>query len=78
MNAPAIFSPEQLKKFVEDHSVNVPKDHKNAIVGSVDNTGAQAIVTMRRGDRNQWLISGAFQHTWSGDNRVGGEVIYSW
>ena len=75
-----VFSNEQLAKLVnETIPATLPADHKNALVGTVDVNGVQVVVGMRRETTHAtWEITGAFQHTWTGDNRVGAKMVTSW
>jgi hypothetical protein len=57
---------------------NLPNGHKNAIVGTVDQNGAQIVAGFHVGHDNNWEFDGAFQHTWTGDNVGSAKVIYSW
>lgn len=55
----------------------VPEGHTSAIMGTVDNNGAQVIVGMNLGKNDEWEIQGQFQHTWTGDNNGQVKVLWS-
>jgi hypothetical protein len=75
----SIFSPDQLSRIVNDTLVDLPSDHKNAIVGSVDTHGAQVVAGFTLGQDNTWKLEGAYRHSWdTGEDTVGGKVIVSW
>ncbi len=74
-----IFSQEALNNIVKTSLVNLPEEHKNAIVGTVDATGAQVVVGFSKDvTYGTWTASGAFRHDWSGDNSVGTSLMLSW
>ncbi len=73
-----VFSPAQLQAIVDAGLVRVPDGHTNALVGTVDATGAQVIATFKLGPSNNWDVTAAGRHEWTGDNEVGASVIYSW
>ena len=72
----AVFSPEQLAKAISDTMPLVPSGHTNAIIGTVDATGAQFVITAKLSEG--WTISGLARHDWAGENQVGASVVYSW
>lgn len=72
-----IFSQTQLDAAVKVAQQAVPMGHSNAIVGTVDNTGAQVVVSMKL-DADHWTAKGAIRHDWTGQNIVGASMIYSW
>ncbi len=73
-----IFSPQQLDSIVQQTLPSVPEGHTNAVVGTVDQKGAQVVAVFKLGDDNRWTASAVARHEWSGDNEVGGSIIYSW
>ncbi len=73
-----IFSTDDLKSLADKALTTVPDGHSNAIVGTVDQSGAQVVVIAKLGPSNNWDVTGAARHDWSGDNEVGASVIYSW
>lgn len=73
-----VFSKEQLAAIVKTAALDVPDGHKNAIVGGVDESGAQVIVSVKLDTQNRWTAQGAIRHDWTGKNFAGGELIYSW
>lgn len=72
-----IFSPDQLNALVAALP-QLPDGHKNAIVGTVDLTGAKVVAGFSLGPDNKLKFSGAFEHDWTGDNKAGAQVLYSW
>lgn len=58
---------------------DVPAGHTNAIVGGVDEHGAQVLAAMKLGEDDRWIINAAARYDWSTQTTaVGGSVIYSW
>lgn len=77
--AVTIFSPQQLQQIVSQTiPQNLPDGHKNAIVGTVDQDGAQVVAGFKLGQNDHWEVTGAFRHQWSGENEVGASIIASW
>lgn len=72
-----VFSPAQLKTIVDQTLPLVPAGRTNAVVGTVDKTGAQVLVTFKSKDE-KWLATGVARHEWTGENEVGASLIYSW
>jgi hypothetical protein len=74
-----VFSQDQLNAIVKETiPSNLPDGHAHAIVGTVDQDGAQVVAGFTLGANQEWQVDGVFRHTWSGDNAVGAQVIYSW
>lgn len=74
-----IFNADQLATLVSTIPNDLPEGHANAIVGGVDQTGAQVVVGFQRDAlKGTWQAQGAYRHTWAGDNQVGAKLIYSW
>lgn len=75
-----LFSQDQLDKLVADTiPADLPEGHTSAIVGTVDQTGAQVVIGFKKDAvGGTWQAQGAFEHTWAGDNQVGAKLIYSW
>lgn len=77
--ATTLFGPSQLKAIVQQGICDaVPAWKTNAIVGTVDKTGAQVLVSCKLGDQERWIITGAVHHDWSGDTQAGAAVVYAW
>lgn len=76
----SIFSQAALDQLVEQAiPSDLPEGHNSAIVGTVDQEGAQVVIGFNRDAAGgTWEASGAFRHTWAGDNQVGARLIYSW
>jgi hypothetical protein len=74
-----IFSPAQLKTLID--TVVIPETdttHKIIVVGTVDEAGAQVVAVFHRDEKTgfDWQLAVAARHTWTGDNQVGGSVIF--
>jgi len=76
----AILSQAYLKQVAVETlaQADLPTGHTNAIVGTVDSTGAQVLASFKLGADNHWTATGVAKHEWSGDNQVGASVVYSW
>lgn len=72
------FSPAQLKSIVETTLAVVPDGHTNAIVGGLDQHGAQVVASFKLGADDRWVASGVARHDWTGNNTVGASLVYSW
>lgn len=76
-----IFSPEALAKIVNDTLPSATdKDHTNAIVGGIDQNGAQVVAHFEYDAKRGWVLNAdaVARHDWSGDNSVGARVILKW
>lgn len=71
-----LFSPQQLDEVVKKTLVDVPSDHRIAMVATVDMRGIPIAVQFTSTD-GHWKIRGAFEHDWNGDNSVGASVMFS-
>lgn len=69
-----MFSPDELAKLV---TYVVPEGHKDALVGTVDKSGAQVIFGMKLNESGSWELQGSFEHTWSGDNNGKIKILWS-
>lgn len=78
--ANSIFSTEALNKVVTDTlaTANIPEGHKNAVVFGVDDAGAKVVAHFKLGQGDVWTLDGVYQHTWQGDNKIGGQLVASW
>ena len=76
--ATTIISSTQLQADAAAAARTIPDGHTNAVIGTVDQTGAQVIVVAKLGADKNWTVSAEGRHDWSGDNQVGANVIYSW
>jgi len=56
----------------------VPPGHTNAVVGTLDQTGVQLLVSFKQGPDRRWSVTGAIRHDWSGDTSGAASVVYSW
>lgn len=72
-----LFSPEQLAVAAKTVNNLVPDGHTNAVVGTVDSSGAQVLLTMKRRE-SRWVATAIARHDWTGDNALGASVVYSW
>jgi hypothetical protein len=76
-----IFSDSQLAKLVSDTipMSSLPAGHTNAIVGTVDATGAQVVVGVTKDLASAtWQVQGAYRQEWSGNKSAAAKVIVSW
>lgn len=70
-----LFSPDALARALA--SVPEPTGgKKNALVGTVDSSGAKVALVMTFSDA--WEVEAAVQHDWTGDTTVGAKVIGRW
>lgn len=70
-----LFTPDALARALA--SVPEPQsDKKNALVGTVDSSGAKVALVMRFSDA--WEVDAAVQHEWTGDTTVGAKIIGRW
>ena len=77
--AVVLFSAEQLAKAVASVEPLIPKEHtRGALVGTVDDSGAQVVVMLRPGENGHWSANLVGRHEWSGDNQAGASLVYSW
>ena len=75
-----IFSPGALQQIITDHLPPMPDDGKhNAAVLSLDAQGA-TIAAQFKFHEGSWTgeVNAAAQHTWSGTNGVGANVLIRW
>jgi len=72
-----LFSKEALDAHIASALKDVPTGDHNAIVTSVDATGANVAVIIHSAD-SHWTAKVAVEHDWTGNNSGAGEVIYSW
>ena len=70
-----MFSTEELAVIVNKM---MPPGKKQAVLGTVDNTGLQVIVGLEF-DSNvgDWVIQGSFEHKWSNDNIAKVAVLWT-
>lgn len=75
-----IFSQAQLQSIVDDtlKATAMPEGHKNALVATVDQSGAKAVGIFKLGKGDNWQFQGAFEHDWTGENKAGASLMYSW
>ena len=80
MPTTTIFSPDQLSAIVAETLPGATDaTHHNAIVGSVDLSGAQVIASFTRPQGSAiWQFEAAARHDWTGTNEVGAKVILKW
>ncbi len=74
-----IFTNDQLAEAIHKATPQLPNNHTNAIVGSVDATGAQVVIGFQKDTvSGSWQIQGAYRHAWAGDDSASVTVLYSW
>ena len=71
-----IFSPDALARALAAVPQSSDPTHPNALVGTVDSTGAKVALVMKFSD--SWEVQTAFEHDWTGDNSVGAKIIGRW
>lgn len=71
-----LFAPEQLKQIVADTLIDVPKDHRVAVVGTFDRNGAAVVANFASVD-GRWKLQAAYRHDWSGNDSIGAKVMFS-
>lgn len=75
-----VFSAAELNRIVQQ-TIPAATDatHRNAVVGTVDQSGAQIVASFRRPTgAAEWTLEAAARHTWTGDNQAGASVILKW
>lgn len=72
-----VLTPSQVQSLINTMPP-LPSNHTNAIVGTLDQNGAQVLASFKMGPGDKWIATGAARHEWSGQNEVGASVIYSW
>ena len=76
--ATTFFSQAQLARIVQETLPPVSDDHTIAVVGTVDNDGAQVVANFtRRTGTGDWTLQAAYRHDWAGDVRIGAHVMWS-
>lgn len=74
----SIFSPEALDKAIKD-AIPAGLEQTNAIVLGTNLQGIRvaghAVFDAKRGT---FILEGAYEHAWTGEDSVGGRVIYTW
>lgn len=74
-----IFSAPSIDRIVSDQLGTLPAGHTNAVVGTVDDHGAQVEARFTLGPDERWVFQGAYRYDWaSGDETGTGKVIVSW
>jgi hypothetical protein len=81
--SPTIFSPEQTQRIAEGlipTSDMVRDHHRFAIVGDVNEDGTQLVARFTKHSDRGWELDGdaVWEHDWSGDNRIGGRVLFAY
>jgi hypothetical protein len=79
--SPILFSPEAIARIVSETipAVTDPS-HRNAIVATVDMTGAQVLARFEYDTKHGWLIDtdAIVRHDWGGDTQAGTRVVLKW
>lgn len=74
-----LFSAAQLQRVLTETLPEVlPAGHTNAIVVRADDTGAHIATLVSLGSGGHWQIKAAGEYLWTGEKRIGLEVIDSW
>ena len=74
---PHLFSKEALDAHIATALQDVPSGDHNAVVTSVDSSGANVAVVIHSAN-GHWTGKAAFEHDWTGTNQAAGELMYSW
>jgi len=71
-----LFSQKYLHEVVETALIEgkIPKEHKIAFIGVVNNAGLKAIVAY---NRENFKVQAVIEYDWTRDNRVGAEFLFS-
>ncbi len=69
---------DQLERVVAETLPSIPEGHNSAVAGIVDFSGAKFVASMRLGADGSWKVLGAFEHSWTGENKVAVEVFRTW
>lgn len=72
----SIFSPEALKKVIDNTLPADGKTGEKVVVGTVDQNGAQVVASFKF--KEKWELQAAARHEWAGDNSVGAKVLLRW
>lgn len=72
-----LFTPEALQKVLTDTIPTIPEGKTHAAAAAIDANGARVGLIIGTKD-GHWQAKTAFEHDWSGDNKVTGSVLYSW
>lgn len=74
---PVIFSQEALKQVVDKAvAENAKPGDKGLLVGTVDNNGAQVVLTLEL--KNSWELQAAAGMKWTGEPEAGVKVLRRW
>jgi hypothetical protein len=71
------FISDVVKKSIADGSI--PPDHKFVLLAATDEQGIQGMVGVKihPTEKSNLSINFIGEHTWSGDNKIGAKVIFS-
>jgi hypothetical protein len=75
----SIFSQSALQQIVKDTLVDVPPDHKIAVVAALDQKGVGVTAHFKRETPGgTWDFRGAYRHDlWSGEDQIGASLMFS-
>lgn len=74
-----MFGKAELDAQIARIAPQIPAGDDNALIGSVDEQGIQAVILLKREINGGTLkAAGILRHTWAGDNQAGGALIFSW
>lgn len=73
-----MFSDRELNDAVNSSLEGVPDGHRHAVVAGVDRDGVKIVASLKLDDKDRWVLQGAAEHDWNGDNKVGAKLILSW
>lgn len=74
-----LFDAATLRKLVEDTIPStLPPDHTSALVGTVDSAGVGVVVSCKKDTaKGTWEVRGVLKHEWTGGDKAGAQVIWS-
>lgn len=75
----SVFNEDSIKTAIAKElstNINIPDNHRAAMVAYIDNDKAQIALASKINDR--WRVELIGEHEWIGDNKVGAIVTGSW
>lgn len=72
-----LFTPEALQKAIDATKVEITPEKHGAIVGALDANGVKVGLVFKSVD-GKWRAEGAFEHSWDGNDQIGGKVVMTW
>lgn len=73
-----VFTKDQLQAAIDRTVPNMPPDKTIMVAGSLDQHGTSvAVIFQKDTNLGHWQAKAAFEHDWTGDNRVGAGFTFS-